>query len=327
MNHSKAHRPWNYDKELLVARVENEITKRRKEASNPVKHGFTVQDMKPDEVIFADDDLDDEELEAVKGLDDQAIDQYRVEKRYRDRVRTWFKHESRAYFQLQNLRGQCIPEFYGTTTFDIDSINEMPLGILIEVPGILIQFISGIMLDELEPDSPIALKYPHIGEMAVNCIRQLALHGVLHGDIRLPNFIIREDGRVFVFDFAFASIRESGVSDEEWNAKVTRMEEELLLKIFLDEKGLRDKTPPEPYVTNGSGYRFFNREVEKSRESWIDNYYEPVDDPDDFDYRVDDNGEEYRFYLPNWKLKQDMASERKSYLESLDSCPLTNNSE
>ena len=30
MNHSKANRPWNYDKELLVAHVENEITKRRK---------------------------------------------------------------------------------------------------------------------------------------------------------------------------------------------------------------------------------------------------------------------------------------------------------
>ena len=105
------------------------------------------------------------------------------------------------------------------------------------------------------------------------------------------------------------------------------MEEELLIKIFLDEKGLRDKTPPEPYVSNGCGYRFFNREIEKFRECWIDKYYEPVDDPDDFDYRVDDNGEEYRFYLPNWKLKQDVANKRKSYLESLDFWPLTNNSE
>jgi hypothetical protein len=142
--------------------------------------------MKPDEIIFADDDLDVEELEAVKCLDDQAIDQYRVEKCYHDQVRSWFKHEVRAYFRLQNLQGLCIPEFYGTTTFNIDSINEMPPGILIEVPGILIQFLNDITLDKLEPDSPIARKYPHIGEMAVNCIRQFALHSVLHGDIRLP---------------------------------------------------------------------------------------------------------------------------------------------
>ena len=163
--------------------------------------------------------------------------------------------------------------------------------------------------------------------MTINCIRQLALHGVLHGDIRLPrNFIIREDGRVFVFDFAFASIRENGVSDEEWNAKVTQMEEELLLKIFLMKKDCVIRLLPS-HMSSMAVNRFFNREVENSRESWIDNYYESVDDPDDFDYRVDDNGEEYRFYLPNWKLKQDMVSERKSYLQNLDSCPLTNNSE
>ncbi len=325
MNHSKANRPWNHDKELSVVHVENEITKHRKEAPKPIKHSFTIKDMKPDEIIFADNDLDDEELEAVKSLDDQAVDQYRVEKRYHDRVSSWFKHEARAYFHLPSLQGLCIPEFYGTTTFNIDSINEMPPGILIEVPGILIQFLNGITLDELEPDSPIALKYPHIGETAVNCVRQLTLRGVLHGDIRLPNFIVREDGRVFIFDFAFARFRESDVPDEEWNAKVTQMEEELLAKIFVDEKGLRDKTPPEPYVSNGCGYRFFNREIERSRECWINKYYEPVIDPDDFEYRVDDNGEGYRFYLPNWKLKNDSVNKRKIYLESLNSWYLTNN--
>ena len=160
MNHSKALRPWSYDKELLRALVEDEITKRRKEAPNPVNHSFTVEDMKPDEVIFADDDLDDEELEAVKDLDNQAVDQYRVEKRYRDRMRTWFKHESRAYFQLQNLQGQCIPEFYGTTTFVADSLNKIPSGILTEVPGILTQFIDGIMLEKLTSNSPTAITYP-----------------------------------------------------------------------------------------------------------------------------------------------------------------------
>lgn len=59
-----------------------------------------AEDMNPDEVIFVDDDLDEYELEAVKGLDETAVEQYQVEKRYRDRIMTWFKHESRAYFQL-----------------------------------------------------------------------------------------------------------------------------------------------------------------------------------------------------------------------------------
>ena len=40
-----------------------------------------------------------------------------------------------------------------------------------------------------------------------------------------------------------------------------------------------------------------------------------------FDNGVDENGEEYRFYLTNWKLKQDMVKKRKNYLESLNSWP------
>ena len=327
MIHSGSHRGWSYDKELLATHVESQISKHRKKPPNPVKHCFTIQDMKADEVIFADDDLDEDELRAVKGLDEKAVEQYRVEKRYRDRVTTWFKNESRAYFQLQKLQGQCVPEFYGTTTFHSESPNKMPPGILTEVPGILIQFVDGITLDELEPDSPMAITFPHIGEAAVNCIRHLARHGVLHGDIRLPNFIVRGDGRVFVFDFAFARFREIGVSDEEWKKKVAEWEEELLTKIFLDEKGLRDKTPPEPYITTGSGYRFFNREIEKSRESWVSTYYEFVDDLDDFEYSVDDNIEECVFEFPNWKLKRDAINARKTYLESLNAWPVTINSE
>jgi serine/threonine protein kinase len=320
--HNKAKRFWNYDKELLAAHVENAIIKYRKQVPYSVKHSFTVDDVKPDLIIFADDDLEEEELEAVKDLDEKAVDQYRIEKWYRDTVMRWFRHESRAYFQLQKLQGQCIPEFYGTTTFDFDSSSSMPPGILPEVPGVLIQFIDGTILDELFPDSKMAITFPHIGETAVECVRQLALHGILHGDIRLPNFIVRGDGRLFVFDFGFAKFREKDVTDDEWKEKVAGMEEELLIKTFLDEKGLRDKTPPEPYIANRYGYRLFNREIEKSRDCWVNTYYESVDDPDDFEFREDDNGKEYVFDLPNWKLKQDAVNKRKTYMESLNSLAL-----
>ena len=99
------------------------------------------------EIIFLADDLDDVELEATKNLDEREVEQYKMEKWYREQAMSWFKDESRAYFQLQNLQGRCVPELYGTTTFDVDSIPEMPPGILVEVPGILIQLIDGVTLD------------------------------------------------------------------------------------------------------------------------------------------------------------------------------------
>ena len=249
--------------------------KHRKEIPKPVIHKFILEEVErinPNEVVLVDDDLDEVELEATKNLDEKAVKQYKMEKLYRDEMMSWFKTESRAYLQLQKLQGRCIPEFYGTTTFDFDS--DMPAGILIEVPGILIQFIDGMTLDKLEAGSPTAISYPHIGQSVVNCLRRLALHGVLHGDIRLQNFIIRDDGRVFIFDFGLSMFREEDVSDENWKEEVTSMQEELIIKILLDERRLRDKTPREPFATYGNGYHTFNRQVENSRTSWIHKYYE-----------------------------------------------------
>ena len=219
-------------KELSSMRVEEEVAKHRNKVPKPVIHKFSLEEMEIEngEVIFVDDDLDDAEREATKNLDEREVESYIMEKWYRDQMMSWFKSESQAYFQLRNLQGQCVPEFYGTITFDVDSISEMPPGILVEVPGILIQFIDGVTLDQLDADSPIMIKYPHIGQAAVNCIRRLALHGVLHGDIRLANFIVREDGRVFIYDFGLAIFREEDVSEEEWKEKVDSAQEEFIIK-------------------------------------------------------------------------------------------------
>ena len=319
---------WNYDRELLVARVSDEVMKHRKEIPKPVIHKFIPEEaeiINPDEAVFVDDDLDEVELEATKNLDEKLVKQYKMEKLYRDEMMSWFKTESRAYFQLQKLQSRCVPEFYGTTTFDLDS--DMPAGILTEVSGILIQFIDGITLDKLEASSPTATSYPHIGQAVVNCLRRIALHGVLHGDIRLQNFIVRNDGRVFVFDFGLAMLREEGVSDEKWKEAVTAMQEESIVKILLDETELRDKTPREPFATPSHGYHTFNRQVESSRTSWVHKYYESINESHGFEYRINDNGAKYMYCLPTWRVKQDAATERRNYLESLDDWGLTLDSE
>ena len=59
------------------------------------------------------------------------------------------------------------------------------------------------------------IAHPHIGQAAVNCIRRLALPRVLHEDIRLPDFIVRDGGQVFVLDFRLIMFHEEGVSDEK----------------------------------------------------------------------------------------------------------------
>ena len=118
-----------------------------------------------------------------------------------------------------------------------------------------------------------------------------------------------------------------GVSDEIWDEEVTSMQEELIVKALLDEQGLCDKTPREPFTTYGCGYHTFNRQIENSRKSWIHKYYESIGGSHRFEYRIDDNGDKYMYFLPAWRVNKVAATERKTYLESLDSWGFTINSE
>lgn len=105
-------RSWDYEKELSAMRVEAEVAKHRNKVPQPVIHKFILEEeteIDNSEVIWVDDDLDDVELEATKNLDEREVEQYKMEKLYREETMLWFKDESRAYFQLQNLQGRCVP--------------------------------------------------------------------------------------------------------------------------------------------------------------------------------------------------------------------------
>ena len=120
----------------------------------------------------------------------------KVTQKLRPRYQTtlWFKTEFRAYRQLEPLQGTCVPRFYGVTLFD----DRAPLaaGVDTDVLGILLEFIEGVTLEELDPESGLAINNPHIGQAAVNCFEKIIPFGVLHGDARLVNIVIKPDGRV-----------------------------------------------------------------------------------------------------------------------------------
>ena len=110
------------------------------------------------------------------------------------------------------------------------------------MPGILLQFIDGAKLDEINPSSSIIISHPHIAQSAVSCAEKIASLGVLHGDIGVANFMVRhEDIQVFILDFAAALIRENE-SEDEWADCINSEREDIELKLLLDERQLRDRT-------------------------------------------------------------------------------------
>ena len=186
-----------------------------------------------------DSEIDDLELEFQLASDDEPIAQWKIEERYRRIVTKWFITESETYKLLKPLQGTSIPTFYGTTSFDAETLSEMPPGIITEVKGILIEFIEGQSLDQIHEDSTIAGRFPSIGRSAVTCFESIVSYGVLHGDVRVANLVVRNsDGRVFLIDFAHAVKRKAEEDDDHWQERVRCEREADAMRCFLFKRGL-----------------------------------------------------------------------------------------
>ena len=260
------------------------------------------------------DPHDDYEWEHASPLSDAGVGQWEIERDFRARMRREFQTECQVYHRLYDLQGKCVPEFYGTATFAESS--ESPVGIHFDVFGILLQFVEGTGFDNIEPHSPLALCYPYIGEVAVTCFEKIISLGVLHGDVRLANIIISQDGHVFIIDFAMAILRQENESDEDWDEQVHCEQESLILKTFLDQQCLRDRTPLEPYAEGDDGFTSFNRFVRKGRVNWRKKYYHQISDFEQVEYREDEDGNESRYEFSNWELIADAAAERRLNLQN-----------
>jgi hypothetical protein len=186
-----------------------------------------------------DSEIDDLGLEFQLASDDEPIAQWKIEERYRRIVTKWFITEYEAYKLLEPLQGVSIPTFYGTTSFDAETLSEMPPGIITEVKGILIEFIEGQSLDQLHKDSAIIQRFQSIGRSAITCFESIISYGVLHGDVRVANLIVRNpDGRVFLIDFAHAVKRKADEDDDDWQEHVRCEREADAMRDFLFKRGL-----------------------------------------------------------------------------------------
>jgi tRNA A-37 threonylcarbamoyl transferase component Bud32 len=299
--------PWNHQKEAKAEAIARASAKTVR-----ANGGYNFDDHTSESSAE-----EDSHVEESDGTDDE-LNPWEVEEYYRDLVRKWFKTEAAAYNQLESLQGLCVPKFFGTVTFDRQSLSRMPPGILTEVRGVLLQFIDGKPLDEIDIESPLVHKHKHIGQASVICFERIHSLGVLHGDVRLGNLMIRDsDGRVFLLDFALATLRGKDEDDQEWIEHVRRENEVFAIKQFLQQKELRDLTPPEPFTWARKGYAYYNSLIQKSPDAWRMKYYERISDEPRFETRSDADGE-FDYIFPNWRIKKETTAARMDYLANIN---------
>ena len=313
--------PWNQEKEARAKEIHQKIQPRLVEPDVLVDNTGSPSAEKQNEGKIVVDEITDfneddykKELESCPDID--AVKQWITEMEYHYETTSWFKTEYRAYRQLRQLQGLSVPICYGTILFDKSS--ELSFDIDTDVPGILLEFIDGITLEDIDIQSPISTQYPHIAEAALECFNKIVHFGVIHNDVRLANIMVNNDGRIYLIDFAFALFRGAGVSDEDWDRCVKEQGEVSEAKFFLDKKGLRDRTPPMPYSDRFGDFSDFNIFIANARESWRLKYYEQAffgHDPvlDGFDR----DGNPLDIFLPEWFPKYKAMAERKIYLNRM----------
>jgi len=307
--------PWSQEKEAKAEEINKRLRSRLPSPELVVKNtGPTSPEREKElfELMYFDEDDYKDELDSLQA-DPDAINQWIIETRYRSKTMSWFYTECQAYQLLRALQGISVPRFYGTTLFD--ETCEMPSGIESEVVGILLELVDGMTFEEILDTESCLANHPYIGEGAVDCFDKIIRCGLLHGDIRLANLMINNSGRVYLIDFAFASFRVH-VTDEMWNKQISYEQESYQFKLLLHKKGLRDRTPVQPYSDYQGSYWYYNRLLEKEREDWRLKYYKPSD----FEHSVlrgEFDGKRCTILLPKWLPDYKAIAERKTYLNQL----------
>src|SRR5215471_8463419 len=125
-------RPWNREREDAAQNIALKI---EAGVNNPDYQGLSE-----DEIA---QDLASKDPALAAGLQ-----QWKIERMYQDRTRTWWKDECLSYHRLRSLQDVCIPKFYGSTEFD-ESAPMQPDGHR-EVHGILLDFVDGTTLEEVD---------------------------------------------------------------------------------------------------------------------------------------------------------------------------------
>ena len=311
--------PWDYEKEAKANKIHNKIQPQLPDLR--FKSGsFASTDKTNDGEIIAsemiDFDEDDYKKEIDSCLDTEAVKQWIIEMKYRYLTTSWFKIECRAYRQLRALQGSCVPTFYGTTLFD--ETSELPLDIDTDVLGILLEFVDGINLEDIDIQSSLSTQHPHIAEAAHECFNKIIRFGVIHNDVRLANIMVNNVGRIYLIDFAFALFRGECISDEDFDECAAEQKEAFETKFLLHEKGLRDWTPRTPYSDKFGDYSTYNGFIRNAKEAWRLKYYEPATFKNGSMLEgLDKDGNLSVIFLPKWLPKYKAIAERKIHLNRM----------
>ena len=212
--------PWDYEKKIKVNKIHNKIQPQISDVHVKSVNSSSTDKSNERKIIVSeiiDFDEDDYKKNIDSCLDIDVVDQWKIEMQYRYLTTSWFKIEYRAYHQLRMLQDFSVSSFYETVLFD--ETSELSLDIDTDILGILLEFIDGIILEDIDIQSFLSMKYLYIAEIAHECFNKIISFDMIHNNVRLANIIINNIDWIYLIDFVFALFRDKDISDEDWRVR------------------------------------------------------------------------------------------------------------
>ena len=191
-------------------------------------------------IMALNDDDDDD--------DDRLWDTARNEAYLFDFCRNQHRSEVNAYTHLTDLQGKSVPRFYASV--DMNAFPTTTKDPLFSVSGILVEFIDGHSLSELQLNEPDESRWQSICDEAVRTINLIGDYGVLNEDVKPHNMLVRKKTtsttpQVFVIDFGQCRFREAYAPDAQWLHEKSVQDEEGAIGYVMAHR-LKGKIKYEP---------------------------------------------------------------------------------
>ncbi|KZV92741.1 hypothetical protein EXIGLDRAFT_718092 [Exidia glandulosa HHB12029] len=231
-----------------------------------------------------------------------------------------FRTEREAYRRLTALQGTVIPKFFTTLTWHDPQLDAFapathPM-FSPNTPGLAIEFIEGTTLYDVEErktanDCPTDAE-EHMSAKVLDIARALGKYGVIHGDIRAFNIMLRSPDSLdpVLIDFGHAVLRGEHETEHDWTERLREAKQINEFRRVLWFAHVHDPTPPlcPPEGDPVRGYYFLNHAAEavKSLEKRLE-WFEPVPcDSEGPTYKIvvdPVDGVNAQYHFQRWRMR------------------------
>ncbi|KAF1814052.1 hypothetical protein P152DRAFT_481210 [Eremomyces bilateralis CBS 781.70] len=153
--------------------------------------------------------------------------------------RNYYMTETQVYDRLPDLQGEDIPRLIARVLIRRPSSAGL-IDKYLDCPGILLEYIQGYHLTDLEENTPKAA-WQQICDEAIRIVNRIGERDIRNEDVKTRNFIIRTDPRtallkIIMLDFGACVLRKPDQDDQEWRAQKAAQDEEGAIGLVMEKK-------------------------------------------------------------------------------------------